>query len=38
MPAVAAGILTIRVLSIPKNERKKARKRNAERRVANGRT
>jgi hypothetical protein len=38
MPAVDAGSLTIRASSIPKNERKKARKRNAERRVANGRT
>jgi hypothetical protein len=40
--AVDTGILTIRALSIPKNERtderKKARKRNAERRVANLRT
>ena len=38
MPAVDASILTIRALSIPKNGRKKARKRNAERRVANLRT
>src|SRR5580658_6724861 len=36
--AVDTGILTIRASSIPKNERKKARKRNAERRVANLRT
>src|SRR5580658_2987984 len=36
--AVDAGILTIRASSIPKNERKKSRKRNAERRVANLRT
>ena len=37
-PAVDTGILTIRASSIPKNERKKARKRNAERRVSNLRT